>query len=780
VKLTRILAAALLAWAFAAPAAAETQADYARKVSSLLAGMGSEDLKVRKEKQAAFEDICHAAASPGREADRLALCKAVIAKLGPESPAEARVWMLRHLQQIGRAEVVDAVGALLDDKDERIGRCALRALKNNPSPEAAGRLRAALAKADSAEWRIALINALGFRGDAASVAAVSGYLGAGQELLAEAAAAALGKIGGADAAKALMSARKGKSGRLKAAVTEAALVCAEGLLADGRRGAAVTVYEELFAPREEKRTRIAALQGLSAAGAPKAPAHALEFLRADDVALQRGAIGALRRMPADRVAFALADAMGGLPASAKVMALSLIVDRPSRAAFDAVVAATKDAAPTVRIAAAGALCRLGDPRAVGVLASLAAVKGAAQDAARKGLAALAGAGVEEAILEGVAHGAPAVRVALIQALQARATSGATAVLLKAATDRNESVRSAALKAAGALAGEKDLPALVGFLAEARDASTVSAAARAVASICGRAADKDKCVGLLLAALPKASETPKKALLGVLGKLGGRRALAAVREGVASDNKGVRDAAIRALTTWPDLAAAADLLAVAGSGATQTHRVLAVRAYVRMVNRHEKSAVRRLAMLKDAMTVAERDNEKKLVLSAVAGVTHAEALKFLAPYLADESLSAEAKAARQAVKAALAGPAAVWASHRRKDVGRAVDGKKETRWTSGKPMTGGEWFAIDLRSAKKINQVTLDQGKSRDDYPRSYEVYVSNSKTNWGKPVAKGKGSRKGPTRIKLKGRTGRYIKIVQTGSMQGKYWSIHELKIDAK
>ena len=777
-KLTRILAAALLASAFAASAAAESQADYAGKISSLLAGMGSGDLKVRKQSQAAFEDICHTAAAPGREADRLALCKAVVARLGPDSPTEARVWMLRHLQQIGRAEVVDAVGALLADKDERIRRCALRAMKNNPTDEAVARLRAELARAGKAEWRIACINALAFRGDAGSVGSIAGYLGGTDKLVVEAAAAALGKIGGVEAARALTAARAGRSGWLKAAVTDAALVCAEGLLDAGRRAAALEVYDKLFAPGEDKRTRIAALQGLAAAGSAKAPACAIGLLQANDVVLQQGAIVALRRVPADRAAVALSAAMGALPVPAKVMALTLIADRPSPEAFDAAASATKDADGGVRAAAVVALGRLGDRRGVGVLGALAAAGGAERNAAREALAGMNGQGVDEAILAGARSGDGAVRVALIGVLQARRTPGAVDVLLAAAEDRDEPVRSAALKALGTLAGEADLPGVVKLLVKAQAPGVRAAAAKAVAGICGRAGDKGKCAAVLTGAMPGAGEAATASILGALGKLGGAGALAAVRKASGDAREKVRDAAIRSLSAWPDEAAAPDLLAVARSKAGRTHRVLALRGYVSMIAKSARPAAAKLAALSDAMAAADRDAEKKQVLAAVANVTHADALKFVERYLADKQLAAEARAAVKRIKADLAGPMRVWASHGKKSARNAVDGKKDTRWTTGAHMAGGEWFAIDIRAEKAVRLITLDAGKSQNDYPRGWEVYVSNSEKDWGKPVATGKGKKALVTIRLRKPVPGRYIKIVQTGKAKGLFWSIHALKVE--
>lgn len=114
-------------------------------------------------------------------------------------------------------------------------------------------------------------------------------------------------------------------------------------------------------------------------------------------------------------------------------------------------------------------------------------------------------------------------------------------------------------------------------------------------------------------------------------------------------------------------------------------------------------------------------------------------------------------------------------------GKALDEKVNTRWTNGAIQKGGEWFQIDMISSQSFNEIELFQAKATGDYPRAYEVYVSQDGTNWGKPVAKGKGTEGEATVITLKTPVdARYVKIVQTGTADSSWWSIHELYIRKK
>ena len=88
--------------------------------------------------------------------------------------------------------------------------------------------------------------------------------------------------------------------------------------------------------------------------------------------------------------------------------------------------------------------------------------------------------------------------------------------------------------------------------------------------------------------------------------------------------------------------------------------------------------------------------------------------------------------------------------------------------------------VDFGIERMVAAITLDAAGSRGDYPRGYEVYVSFNGSSWGKPIVSGKGT-ESLTVINFPGPVQtRFIKIVQTGSVPGLFWSIHELKVDTQ
>lgn len=70
--------------------------------------------------------------------------------------------------------------------------------------------------------------------------------------------------------------------------------------------------------------------------------------------------------------------------------------------------------------------------------------------------------------------------------------------------------------------------------------------------------------------------------------------------------------------------------------------------------------------------------------------------------------------------------------------------------------------VDLGKEHSIEAVEMDYTLSSYDYPRGYELYVSDDASNW-KRIASGKGKLE-KTKIEFAKVNARYIKILQT------YW----------
>lgn len=474
--------------------------------------------------------------------------------------------------------------------------------------------------------------------------------------MAEAAAAALGKIGGPEAIKALQGARAGAKPEVKATLCDALMRCADRLVAENKAEEATAIYQEMYKPTEPKHLRIAALRGLVMAGGEKALPLLTEILGGTDAEMQAAALRFLRETAGPDSAKTAAALLPKCSVAAQALLLDDLATRGDPATLPTALGMVKSQDANVRLAAIRATGKLGDASALPVLADLAANgAGDEQDAARKGLDAMPGADVNAAMLALAEKGDAKVRAELIRSMGVRRVPNALPAVLKAAEDADAGVRTAALDALDGMADEKSAPALVSLIVKAKDDKDRQAAEKALGSLCGRAANKDACVDPVLAAAGSAELQAKSALIRILGRAGGAKALAAVRTFAKDANPEIQDAAIRSLTDWTDASAAPDLLALAkGEGKTA---VLALRGYVRLAGLPDVPEADKLKMYQEALAAATRPDEKRLVLGGLGDMKSGAALRLVIPLLDDASLAAEACATAVKIAKAAGGVAA---------------------------------------------------------------------------------------------------------------------------
>ncbi len=202
------------------------------------------------------------AASNGNADAQKALEARLAAVLGTDVSGAAKDYVCRQLSLVGSAASVPALAPLLTD--DKLSHMARYALERMSCPVSAKAMRDALAKTKG-RVKVGVINSLGVRRDKDSVAALAALTGDSDKEIASAAAAALGSIGTADAAKILGDLLKKAPKELGLAVSDALLVCAERRLADGKKMEALMIYKSLSKSDQPKHVQLAAKRGLLAA-----------------------------------------------------------------------------------------------------------------------------------------------------------------------------------------------------------------------------------------------------------------------------------------------------------------------------------------------------------------------------------------------------------------------------------------------------------------------------------------------------------------------------------
>ena len=112
-----------------------------KKLDALLAGIAQDDEVQRYEPRMGVRDLTSAASAPGSKT-RDAYVKLLLDRYAKEDAHQAaKAWILRQLENVGRAESVPALKKTMGSPFHHLRELARRALEQNPSEEAGATLR---------------------------------------------------------------------------------------------------------------------------------------------------------------------------------------------------------------------------------------------------------------------------------------------------------------------------------------------------------------------------------------------------------------------------------------------------------------------------------------------------------------------------------------------------------------------------------------------------------------------------------------------------------------
>jgi HEAT repeat protein len=344
-------------------------------------------------------------------------------------------------------------------------------------------------------------------------------------------------------------------------------------------------------------------------------------------------------VPGEAVTKKFAALLPKLPPDARAGLLEALGDRGDGAARPAVLEMLNAQEEVVRVAALRALGALGGAADVPLLAGKAAAGSKLEKgAARLSLVRLRGEDVNQAIVTAMAAGKPNVRAELVGVLAARGAKETLPTVTASAEDSDLSVRLAALGALRFLADQGQTPTLVKLLKTAKSDQQRRKAELALLAVCTRSGQA--CADAIVAGLADADVPSRVALLHGLARVGGPKALAETVARLKDNDQAVRDEAVRMLSIWPDPAAADELRALAQKGESLRCRVLAIRGLVRLASPQGKKPAD-VKTLAEVMRLAERPQEKRLVLGVLGGIPTADSLAVVTPALDQPGLADEA-------------------------------------------------------------------------------------------------------------------------------------------
>jgi HEAT repeat protein len=568
------------------------------------------------------------ATRPGAEGERIVVSRALLESLGRTRDANVAAFLLSQLQVAGKRESVRPLEKYL--LDETLAGPTASTLLAIGGPEATGALLKALDKAPRGA-RLTLVQSLGAARSREAVKRILPFADSGDEGIRQAALFALANIGDPAAGPALSTSRVAAPYRERKEAPSLYLLYARRLVEAGRSAegvaAARAVLEHYQRPDESHHASAALALVVTALG-PRALPDLLAASGSPDRRFRGAALALAESIPGTEATLAWVGKAAASPPDVRADILAMLGQRKDGAALAFARESLLSQEKAVRLAAIPAATRLGGeavlPDLLPLFASAGADESAVLKAALLGYPARLVAPEAARLLDATP---PPGKVALVEVLGEKGA--------RDQIDPDAALREAALTALGHLAGDADLPRLVPMLEKASEGNDVVRLREAIAAAVLR--DPERGAEALRDLLKNASPAGKIAILKAVPRIGGPRLLAAAVEESASPDPEVQSAAVGALSRWPDLSGAAELLRLASTTQNREHFRTAAQGYMRLVGRSEMPAGEKLASYQRLLALATEDADRRSVIAGIGRIREPESLRLLSRYLGDPAL-----------------------------------------------------------------------------------------------------------------------------------------------
>lgn len=330
----------------------------------------------------------------------------------------------------------------------------------------------------------------------------------------------------------------------------------------------------------------------------------------------------------------------GATPEARPEIITMLGSRGSREAKPLVESALSFNDGSVRQAAAEALARISGKEAAPLLVRY--MKDFSEEtdqlAALNAFRSIAGKEEIDLLLPVLREGPVSARKSAIELMAWKKQPGYFAEILPYASDRDENVKLAALRALESLSEPQDQEVLIKLLSENEKPAHLNFIRQALISAAGKISDPEKRSSVLMKAL--ADPKLKNKIIPILSRTGGRDALTAVLKEFENGDPDTRNIAFQALTSWNDYSAASALYEICASG-NKTYESQAFNGYVSQVKAAKVPDEQKLLLFRKILPFALDSERKNSVLRELASIKTYMALFIAAGYLDDPSTSAAA-------------------------------------------------------------------------------------------------------------------------------------------
>jgi type 1 glutamine amidotransferase/HEAT repeat protein len=702
------------------------------------------------------------AKTEAEQAEVLRLCRQLFDNANATDEGKAAA--MAALAQIATPEAVEVAITVLDDS--KLSNGALNLITAHVTKEAFVIICKEAWPSLSAGAQVNMINAMGLYGSqfADPLLALAGL---GQEAQRLAALKALGMCASSDQASKLIGMKGSPEfNRLRDDVLVEIAGRSPG-------AAAFDIYQWLLKSSQVTTVQQAAIIGSIKADPSRGAGLINRYLSGDDDALALAAIAGSSYISGDQMTVELGKQVASLSAD-RARAVIFAISARDDARVPEVLAALL-ARPEDRLNAIDALGRFGTAAQVPALVSLlGADDKEIAAAAEEALILLRADQVDQTIATQLGSlSDPELLEQLLKVSSARQTPILAPAAMKLVSSSNPNVARQALRAVALCGTLQELDPLCAVAKENQGAASP------LKMLASRINDDETVAARLIAHAKQASPDQRAVFIQLLGEFQsseGERYLVSQLE--AGDAK-LEVEVVKSLAGWKTASPLQALLKVCHSGQSERARVLAFSGVAQQLSNDKTVPIEeKIATYRQLLKIAKTEESIIEILKGLGNVPHPEAFEILTAHAQQSSaaISAEAKSAMDSYMRQVNW--VLTSNFNSAELANAFDSNLSTRWTSQAAMWQSDpmWIVVDMQYEQAVNTVLLDATGSASDYPRKYELYVSNNPDDFGAPVSTGQGATR--TEISASAR-GRYLKIVQNG-IEGPWWSIHELKINGR
>jgi HEAT repeat protein len=578
------------------------------------------------------------AARPGGENDRRLVSRAILDATARVANKEVKAFLISQVQLAGGREAVKPLAAYL--ADERLAEPAAQALLAIRAPGTDTVFLRALEAAPAAA-RVTIVKALGELRSRTAARKLIPMASSPDDRLRQTALYALANIGDPAAGPVLERTRVAAPLYERSQAPVLYLLYARRLVESGKAPEGLTVCRSIlryYAAPAESHIAANALGLIVSTLKDGALPDLLAAMDSPSAQLRGAALELATSLAGSDATRQWVVRAAGASPEVRAEIIGMLGRRGDRTALPEVRQALRSPDKAVRLAAVPAAVRLGGADVLPNIYPLfrsPEVEDVA--AARDALLGFEAGRVVPDVVRLIETTPPAGRAALIDVLAAKGASDQMDLVFTQARSPEPAVRAAAIAALAGLGQKKDLERLLELLYAASDSEETVNLQKAVAAAASQDPDPERRADGLISFMGGVDAAHKAAILKVLPRLPGAHALRTAADAARDKDSVVQAAAVYALSQWPDFKAADELVRIVSTTTNKKFVLMALEGYVRLINRADVPAFKRLDLLRGALALAKDDTGKKVVLRAVAENREPAAFRMLADSLGNKEL-----------------------------------------------------------------------------------------------------------------------------------------------